>query len=280
MSSYFDNLYGEKNESDKDYESEDNSSEEEDNDLEEDTAVEEETAVEDDVEGTEVEEDDEDVEEDDNVDEDLEEDEDEDLEEDEDEDEDLEEDEDEDEEKNMIGRGSGLEEGDLDSAEEAIKSSKKKKKIPAKNIYKPATNFIDDDEEDNDDGEQYLQKFDQSVNENYILNFHPESVLQNYDEILSMTKIIRDTNGLIIDKLHRTIPFLTKYEKSRILGQRAKQINSGAYPFVKVSENVIDGYIIAELELKQQRIPFIIRRPLPNGGSEYWKVKDLEDIAF
>ena len=280
MSSYFDNSYGEKNESDKDYESEDNSSEEEDNDLEEDTAVEEETAVEDDVEGTEVEEDDEDVEEDDNVDEDLEEDEDEDLEEDEDEDLEEDEDEDEDEEKNMIGGGSGLEEGDLDSAEEAIKSSKKKKKIPAKNIYKPATNFIDDDEEDNDDGEQYLQKFDQSVNENYILNFHPESVLQNYDEILSMTKIIRDTNGLIIDKLHRTIPFLTKYEKSRILGQRAKQINSGAYPFVKVPENVIDGYIIAELELKQQRIPFIIRRPMPNGGSEYWKVKDLEDIAF
>ena len=180
----------------------------------------------------------------------------------------------------MISGGSGLEEGDLDSAEEAIKSSKKKKKIPAKNIYKPATNFIDDDEEDNDDGEQYLQKFDQSVNENYILNFHPESVLQNYDEILSMTKITRDINGLIIDKLHRTIPFLTKYEKSRILGQRAKQINSGAYPFVKVPENVIDGYIIAELELKQQRIPFIIRRPLPNRGSEYWKVKDLEDIAF
>ena len=73
---------------------------------------------------------------------------------------------------------------------------------------------------------------------------------------------------------------VTKYEKSRILGQRAKQINSGAYPFVKVPENVIDGYIIAELELKQQRIPFIIRRPLPNGGSEYWKVKDLEDISF
>ena len=158
---------------------------------------------------------------------------------------------------------------------------KKKKKIPSKKVYKPPTNFIDDDDEDNDDdGEQYLQKFDQSVNENYILNFHPESVLQNYDEILSMTKVIRNANGLVIDKLHRTIPFLTKYEKSRILGQRAKQINSGAYPFVKVPENVIDGYIIAELELKQQRIPFIIRRPLPNGGSEYWKVKDLEDIAF
>ena len=187
-----------------------------------------------------------------------------------------------DDDENNLGKGedSELEEGELDSTEEAIKNANKKKKIPPKKVYKPPTNFMDDDEEDNDDGEQYLQKFDQSINENYILNFHPESVLQNYDEILSMTKVIRNSNGLVIDKLHRTIPFLTKYEKSRILGQRAKQINSGAYPFVKVPENVIDGYIIAELELKQQRIPFIIRRPMPNGGSEYWKVKDLEDIAF
>ena len=95
-----------------------------------------------------------------------------------------------------------------------------------------------------------------------------------------MSKVVRNAQGIIIDLLHRTIPFLTKYEKARILGQRAKQINSGAYPFVKVPENVIDGYIIAEMELKQKRIPFIIRRPLPNGGSEYWKVQDLEDISF
>ena len=43
---------------------------------------------------------------------------------------------------------------------------------------------------------------------------------------------------------------------------------------------IIDGYIIAEEELKQKRIPFIIRRPLPNGGSEYWKLQDLEDISY
>lgn len=158
--------------------------------------------------------------------------------------------------------------------------AKKTKTIPTKNVYKKPDDFIDDDEDDDEDGEQYLQKFDRSVNDNYILNFHPESVSQNYNEILSMTNVVRNNNGIIIDKLHRTIPYLTKYEKARILGQRAKQINSGAYPFVKVPENVIDGYIIAEMELKQKRIPFIIRRPLPNGGSEYWKVKDLEDISF
>lgn len=188
---------------------------------------------------------------------------------------------DEDDEQTGGEPASELEEGEIDEeAEEAEKKAKKIKKIPAKNIYKKPTDFIDDDDDNDKDGEQYLQKFDQSINDNYILNFHPESVSQNYDEILSMTTIVRNSDGNVIDKLHRTIPFLTKYEKARILGQRAKQINSGAYPFVKVPENVIDGYIIAEMELKQKRIPFIIRRPLPNGGSEYWKIQDLEDISF
>ena len=140
------------------------------------------------------------------------------------------------------GAESELEEGEIDEeAEAAEKKAKKTKKVPAKNVYKKPIDFIDDDDNDDDDGEQYLQKFDQSVNDNYILNFHPESALQNYDEILSMTTVVRNFDGIIIDKLHRTIPYLTKYEKARILGQRAKQINSGAYPFVKVPENVIDG---------------------------------------
>jgi len=181
------------------------------------------------------------------------------------------------------GGQSELEDGEFDEETEvAEKKEKKIKKVPAKNIYKKPVDFIDenDDDDDDDDGEKYLQKFDQSINDNYIVNFHPESILQNYNEILSMTKVVRNEIGIIIDKLHRTIPYLTKYEKARILGQRAKQINSGAYPFVKVPENVIDGYIIAEMELKQKRIPFIIRRPLPNRGSEYWKLQDLEDISF
>jgi DNA-directed RNA polymerase I, II, and III subunit RPABC2 len=169
---------------------------------------------------------------------------------------------------------------DDENYEETNAKSKKVKSIPSKNVYKKPDDFIDDDEDEDDDGEEYLQKFDRSVNDNYIVNFHPESVSHNYNEILSMTNVVRNDDGIIIDKLHKTIPYLTKYEKARILGQRAKQINSGAYPFVKVPENVIDGYIIAEMELKQKRIPFIIRRPLPNGGSEYWKVQDLEDISF
>ena len=33
---------------------------------------------------------------------------------------------------------------------------------------------------------------------------------------------------------------------------------------------------IAQEEFKQKKMPFIIRRPLPDGSSEYWKIEDLE----
>jgi DNA-directed RNA polymerase I, II, and III subunit RPABC2 len=95
-----------------------------------------------------------------------------------------------------------------------------------------------------------------------------------------LTNVVRDSFNIIIDPLHRTIPFLTKYEKARVLGQRAKQIEMGAKPFISVPENVIDGYVIAELELQQKRIPFIIRRPIPGGAFEYWNIRDLEVISF
>ena len=34
------------------------------------------------------------------------------------------------------------------------------------------------------------------------------------------------------------------------------------------------------MELKERKLPFIIRRPLPSGGSEYWKVEDLELLEY
>lgn len=137
----------------------------------------------------------------------------------------------------------------------------------------------EDDDEDDEDA-TYLQKFNSDMNKNYIVDCHPECLNHNYDEISILSRVVRDKNNIIIDELHRTVPFLTKYEKARILGQRAKQINYGAKALIKIPDNVIDGYIIAELELLQKKIPFIIRRPIPGGGSEYWNVKDLENISF
>jgi len=138
----------------------------------------------------------------------------------------------------------------------------------------------EDDDDDDEDDEGYLQKFDKEINNNYILNIHPECKIHNYDEIAALSRVVYNSDGIISDPLHRTIPILTKYERARVLGQRAKQINSGSKPFVKVPENIIDGYLIAEIELSQKRIPFIIRRPFPGGGSEYWNLKDLELINY
>jgi DNA-directed RNA polymerase subunit K/omega len=142
-------------------------------------------------------------------------------------------------------------------------------------------NFDDDDDEsdesdkDNED-EEYFQKLKSDVRQNFAEIYHPESFHHNYDEIQTLSRVIRNSSGVIIDDLHRTIPFMTKYEKTRILGQRTKQINEGAPPLIKIDTTVIDGYLIAVKELEQKKTPFIIRRPLPNGGSEYWRVQDLE----
>jgi DNA-directed RNA polymerase subunit K/omega len=143
----------------------------------------------------------------------------------------------------------------------------------------PISNMMMDSDDEEDEGdENYLQKFDQEIKRDYVSHHHPECIIHNYEEVKILSEVVRDSHNIIIDPFHKTIPFLTKYEKARILGQRAKQIEAGSKPFVKVPENIIDGYIIAELELREKRIPFILRRPLPSGGCEYWNLRDLEII--
>ena len=138
---------------------------------------------------------------------------------------------------------------------------------------------LDDFSDEESDEEDYLQKIDDGLKNNIVSEFHPELLSHNHDEVEAMCVISRDQDGLIVDPLHITLPFLTKYEKARIIGERAKQIDAGAQPFVEVDTNVLDGYLIALKELDEKKLPFIIKRPLPNGGCEYWKLQDLEVIA-
>jgi len=138
----------------------------------------------------------------------------------------------------------------------------------------------DDNDDDNDDDEKdYLHKFDNESKKDYIATFHPECLSFNHEETETLSRVVRDESGRIVDPLHKTLPFLTKYEKTRILGIRTKQINEGAKPYLDVNPSIIDGYIIAQLELEHKKLPFIIRRPIPNGGSELWKLQDLEIIC-
>ena len=134
----------------------------------------------------------------------------------------------------------------------------------------------DDGSDDDSDDEYKHQKFDEDQKTNIIDTFYSEHYSHNYDEVSSLSKVVRDENNNIVDPFHKTNPIMTKYEIARVLGARSKQINSGANIFVKTVENVIDGYYIALQELREKKVPFIIRRPIPGGKCEYWNITDLE----
>jgi DNA-directed RNA polymerase subunit K/omega len=134
----------------------------------------------------------------------------------------------------------------------------------------------DDDDEEDEEDEDYLKKFDESLQTNIIRDHHPELQVHNYEEIDALCTIVRDEKGNIVDPFHRTLPIVTRYERARILGERAKQIDGGAPIFVEVEESMIDAYLIALKEFEAKKIPFILQRPLPNGACEYWRLSDLQ----
>jgi DNA-directed RNA polymerase subunit K/omega len=188
------------------------------------------------------------------------------------------EEEEEDDEEDIEDGGDDIEDGDDDDDDDADADGNAN--IKAKNNTNVGNDEDDDesDEDASDDDENYLQKINAEMSSDIIANNHHELKTHNAEEVAIMCKVVRNTNGTIIDPLHTTLPFLTRYEIANILGNRATQIESGATPFVEVKDNIIDSYLIALSEFKQKKIPYIIRRPLPNGGSEYWKFADLEQL--
>lgn len=85
----------------------------------------------------------------------------------------------------------------------------------------------------------------------------------------------RKSQGLAVKKEDRqTTPYMTKYEKARILGTRALQISMNA-PVLVALEGETDPLVIAMKELSQKKIPFLIRRYLPDGSYEDWSVQEL-----
>jgi len=76
-----------------------------------------------------------------------------------------------------------------------------------------------------------------------------------------------------------TTPFMTKYERARVLGTRALQIAMGAPVMVEL-EGETDPLEIARKELKDHKIPIIIRRYLPDGSFEDWSVDELNLVEW
>jgi len=68
--------------------------------------------------------------------------------------------------------------------------------------------------------------------------------------------------------------YLTKYERARVLGTRALQISMNA-PVLVDLDGETDPLKIAEKELRERKIPIIIRRYMPDGSHEDWAVDEL-----
>tara|TARA_X000000950_G_C13901346_1_gene655049 strand:+ start:766 stop:1029 length:264 start_codon:yes stop_codon:yes gene_type:complete len=85
-----------------------------------------------------------------------------------------------------------------------------------------------------------------------------------------MKKIKKDKNR----KMY-SVPYLTKYEKARIIGTRALQISMDSKVFID-KKGETDPYKLALMEFEQKKIPLLVERVLPNGDVETLDVNKYE----
>ncbi|KAF2141934.1 uncharacterized protein K452DRAFT_227485 [Aplosporella prunicola CBS 121167] len=78
----------------------------------------------------------------------------------------------------------------------------------------------------------------------------------------------------IPDDQRSTTPYMTKYERARVLGTRALQISMNA-PVLVDLEGETDPLQIAIKELREKKIPLVVRRYLPDGFYEDWTCEEL-----
>jgi DNA-directed RNA polymerase I, II, and III subunit RPABC2 len=132
----------------------------------------------------------------------------------------------------------------------------------------------DDDDEDHDDDDYKVLDESELKKENDNDNDNEDEIDCFYDIEQNEVNNIQNNDVLKEDRI--TMPYLTKYERVRVLGTRAKQISLGAKILVKDVDLTTKSPIeIAKIELSHGVIPFKIRRPLPNGKIEEWKISEL-----
>ncbi len=109
-----------------------------------------------------------------------------------------------------------------------------------------------------------------------LYQHHPECIVDYIEDVIPrLTLATAPAGPYATDIQHKTYPFITQYERTRILGMRANQLSQGAQPLITVPSHVTSVSDIARLELEQKALPYILKRPLPNGQYEYWRISDL-----
>lgn len=126
---------------------------------------------------------------------------------------------------------------------------------------------IDDDSEEENENEGDEDNNDREFDiEDVVISTSKEKKLVN----------IADMEELLNSKDKHTSDKITKYEYTKVIGLRSTQISLGMSPLTDIEE-LQDPYLIAIKEYQENKIPFIIQRPLPDGESfEYWRLEDLK----
>ena len=134
--------------------------------------------------------------------------------------------------------------------------------------YGGKRNYDDDDDSNEERG--YDEEFDDENDEEQ--DGERAEILDNDDDYNVINQ--KEIKNIPINE-RITTNYLTKYEKARVLGARALQISKNAPVMVNLDPGEWDPLKIAEKELLAKKIPFIIRRYLPNNTYEDWKLDEL-----
>ncbi|KJZ72918.1 hypothetical protein HIM_07681 [Hirsutella minnesotensis 3608] len=126
------------------------------------------------------------------------------------------------------------------------------------------TEFYDPEVGDEEDPERAANGDDQ---DNVVISGDPSAAANALkDKSTKDKKIPEDQRS--------TTPYMTKYERARILGTRALQISMNA-PVLVDLEGETDPLQIAIKELREKKIPLIVRRYMPDGYYEDWTCEEL-----
>jgi DNA-directed RNA polymerase I, II, and III subunit RPABC2 len=109
----------------------------------------------------------------------------------------------------------------------------------------------------------------------FLNTHHPECRLDYIDDVLHNLALTSYPPNLEVESNHKSVPYLTLFEKTKLIGFRANQIAQGARALIQVPNHITDVLEIARLELEQKRLPYILKRPMPDGTFEYIRLADL-----
>ncbi|BCR84300.1 DNA-directed RNA polymerase core subunit RPO26 [Aspergillus chevalieri] len=142
--------------------------------------------------------------------------------------------------------------------------------------YEPAEEVDDLEPEDFVNPEDMEGQEEGEGYESYAPNVNGDQVVVSGDPNAGYSgKVMEQAREKKVPNEQRaTTPYMTKYERARVLGTRALQISMNA-PVLVDLEGETDPLQIAIKELNQKKIPLIVRRYLPDGWYEDWTCEEL-----